>query len=49
MLNNMKKKLEMLILKTLYVLYIFPFYIINFLFRINEADLLFDVVFFSDL
>lgn len=46
MLNNMKKKLEMLISKTLYVLYIFPFYIINFLFRINEADLLFDVVFF---
>lgn len=46
MLNNMKRKLEMLILKTLYVLYIFPFYIINFLFRINEADLLFGVVAF---
>lgn len=46
MLNNMKRKLETLILKTLYGLYIFPFYIINFLFRINEADLLFGVVAF---
>lgn len=46
MLNNIKKKLETLILKTLYVLYMFPFYIINFLFRINEADLLFSVVAF---
>ena len=49
MLNNIKKKLETLILKTLYVLYMFPFYTINFLFRIKEADLLFSVVAFSDL
>ena len=41
MLNNMKRKLETLILKTLYVLYMFPFYTINFLFRIKKADLLF--------
>lgn len=46
MLNNMKRKLEMLISKTLYVLYIFPFYIINFFFRIKKADKLFKVVSF---
>ena len=46
MLNNIKKKLETLILKTLYVLYIFPFYIINFFFRIKKADKLFRVVSF---
>ena len=49
MLNNMKKKLEMLISITLYTLYIFPFYIINFLFRIKEANLLFEVVSFFRL
>ena len=49
MLNNIKKKLETLILKTLYVLYMFPFYTINFLFRIKEADLLFSVVAFFRL
>lgn len=49
MLNNMKRKLETLILKTLYVLYMFPFYTINFLFRIKKADLLFLVVSFSRL
>lgn len=45
----MKRKLETLILKTLYVLYMFPFYTINFLFRIKKADLLFLVVSFSRL
>lgn len=49
MLNSIKKKLDTLILKTLYVLYMFPFYTINFLFRIKEADLLFLVVSFFRL
>lgn len=46
MLNNMKRKLETLILKTLYVLYIFPFYIINFFLRTKKASKLFEVVAF---
>lgn len=46
MLNNMKRKLETLILKTLYVLYIFPFYIINFFLRTKKASELFEVVAF---
>ena len=42
----MKRKLETLILKTLYVLYIFPFYIINFFLRTKKASKLFEVVAF---
>ena len=42
----MKNKLENVIVAILYGLYIFPFYIINFFFRIKKADELFEVVSF---
>ena len=42
----MKNKLENVIVAILYGLYIFPFYIINFFFRIKKADELFGVVSF---
>lgn len=46
MLNNIKRNLETLILKTLYELYTFPFYIINFFLRTKKASELFEVVAF---
>ena len=46
MLNNIKRNLETLILKTLYGLYTFPFYIINFFLRTKKASELFEVVAF---